>query len=47
MFTPFARREEEAGESEKPTSSSSDLDELKRQLDEMRKKVERLSKDEK
>src|SRR6185503_12559754 len=48
MFTPFARREEEAGEAEKPTStSSSDLDELKRQLDEMRKKVERLSKDEK
>ncbi len=48
MFTPFARREEEAGESEKPPSSSaSDLDELKRQLDEMRKKVERLSKDEK
>ena len=48
MFTPFARREEEAGESEKPaSSSSSDLDELKRQLDEMRKKVERLSKDEK
>jgi len=48
MFTPFARREDEAGESEKPTSSSSsDLDELKHQLDEMRKKVERLSKDEK
>ena len=48
MFTPFARREEEAGEAEKPaSSSSSDLDELKRQLDEMRKKVERLSKDEK
>ena len=45
MFTPFARREEEAsGEAEKPASSSSgDLDELKRQLDDMRKKVERLS----
>jgi len=49
MFTPFARRDEEAsGEAEKPAaSSSSDLDELKRQLDEMRKKVERLSNGEK
>jgi polyhydroxyalkanoate synthesis repressor PhaR len=48
MFTPFARRDEENGEAEKPATSSSsgssgDLDELKRQLDDMRKKVERLS----
>src|SRR2546421_5105014 len=42
MFTPFARRDEEAAETEKPASSSSDLDELKRQLSEMQKKVERL-----
>jgi polyhydroxyalkanoate synthesis repressor PhaR len=45
MFTPFARREEEEAGGEKPASSSSgDLDELKRQLEEMSKKVERLSK---
>jgi polyhydroxyalkanoate synthesis repressor PhaR len=51
MFTPFARRDEETaeGEAEKPAApaSPSDLDELKRQLDEMRKKVERLSEGEK
>src|SRR3989440_3616253 len=47
MFTPFARRDEDAADAEKPVSSSSDLDELKRQLDEMRKKVERLSNGEK
>src|SRR2546426_7851078 len=41
MFTPFVRREDDAADAEKPVSSSSDLDELKRQLDEMRKKVER------
>src|SRR5882757_5913118 len=47
MFTPFARREEGAtDEAEKPTtaaaaaSSPSDLDELKRQLTEMQKKVD-------
>jgi len=48
MFTPFARREgEQTEESEKPASSSSDLDELKRQLSEMQKKVEKLSNGEK
>jgi polyhydroxyalkanoate synthesis repressor PhaR len=48
MFTPFARRDEETAEAEKPASSSSgDLDELKRQLEEMSKKVERLSKGDK
>jgi polyhydroxyalkanoate synthesis repressor PhaR len=48
MFTPFARRDEEGGEAEKPASSSSGvLDELKRQLEEMSKKVERLSKGDK
>jgi polyhydroxyalkanoate synthesis repressor PhaR len=48
MFTPFARRDEEGTEAEKPaTSSSGDLDELKRQLEEMSKKVERLSKGDK
>jgi polyhydroxyalkanoate synthesis repressor PhaR len=50
MFTPFARREEGAAEEgEKPAaaaaSSPSDLDELKRQLTEMQKKVDRLGGD--
>src|SRR6185312_4740647 len=40
MFTPFARREEDEAGTEKPAGSSSgDLDELKRQLEEMSKKV--------
>jgi polyhydroxyalkanoate synthesis repressor PhaR len=48
MFTPFGRREEDAagggGEAEKPAASTpTDLDELKRQLDDMRRKVEKLS----
>jgi polyhydroxyalkanoate synthesis repressor PhaR len=47
MFTPFARREEEAGEGEKPVSPTSDLDELKRQLSDMQKKVDKLSNGEK
>jgi len=48
MFTPFARHDEEEADGEKPASSSSgDLDELKRQLEEMSKKVERLSKGDK
>ena len=48
MFTPFARREdEEAGAEKSASSTSGDLDELKRQLEEMSKKVERLSKSEK
>src|SRR5262252_9353207 len=32
MFTPFARRDEGASETEKPPAASSDLDDLKRQL---------------
>jgi len=52
MFTPFTRREDEtgaaAGEPEKPAATSaSDLDELKRQLEDVQKKVERLSGGEK
>jgi polyhydroxyalkanoate synthesis repressor PhaR len=47
MFTPFARREEETGEAEKPVSATSDLDELKRQLSDMQKKVDKLSNGEK
>src|SRR5579872_4073369 len=45
MFTPFARREGGAavpGEAEKSGSKPGDIDELKRQLDEMQRKIDRL-----
>ena len=46
MFTPFARREGQGGatpgETEKPGSKPGDIDELKRQLDEMQRKIDRL-----
>jgi len=48
MFTPFARRDDEpAVTEEKPASSGSDLDELRRQLSEMQKKVDKLGGGEK
>jgi polyhydroxyalkanoate synthesis repressor PhaR len=51
MFTPFARHDEQGGaEPEKPAaaaSSGSDLEELRKQLDDMRKKVDKLSDGEK
>jgi polyhydroxyalkanoate synthesis repressor PhaR len=46
MFAPFARREAQSaatGESEKSSSKSGDIDDLKRQLEEMQKKVDRLT----
>jgi len=47
MFAPFARREsggaDEAAEPEKSPSKTGDIDDLKRQLDEMKRKVDRLS----
>jgi polyhydroxyalkanoate synthesis repressor PhaR len=46
LFTPFARRDEAGagGEAEKPAAATgSDLEELRRQLTEMQKKVDRLS----
>ncbi len=48
MFAPFARREtaaaEAAAESGKsPPKSSGDIDALKRELDEMKRKVDRLT----
>ncbi len=46
MFTPFARTGAEqpaAGDASAPPPTPSDLDELKRQLADMQKKVERLS----
>ena len=47
MFAPFARRESQGAEtpleSEKSPPKSGDIDDLKRQLEEMQKKVDRLS----
>jgi polyhydroxyalkanoate synthesis repressor PhaR len=47
MFAPFARRESQdeaaASELDKGPSKTGDIDDLKRQLDEMQKKVDRLS----
>jgi polyhydroxyalkanoate synthesis repressor PhaR len=48
MFAPFARREaqareEAAAEADKPAPKSGDIDELKRQIDDMKKKLDRLS----
>jgi polyhydroxyalkanoate synthesis regulator protein len=47
MFTPFARRESQnagtASEPEKPAKSGGEIDDLKRELDEMRRKVDKLT----
>jgi polyhydroxyalkanoate synthesis regulator protein len=47
MFTPFARREAQGGAApgpaEKPAGKPGDIDELKRQLDEMQKKIDHLT----
>ena len=46
MFTPFVRREGQAGgtaEPEKSPGKSGEIDDLKRQLEEMQKKVDRLT----
>jgi len=47
MFAPFARRESQgetcAPEADKGPSKTGDIDDLKRQLDEMQRKVDRLS----
>jgi len=46
MFAPFARRESgggEAPEAEKSSGKSGDIDDLKRQLDDMKRKVDRLT----
>jgi polyhydroxyalkanoate synthesis repressor PhaR len=47
MFAPFARREAQGGEAAaepgKPASKGGDIDDLKRQLEDMQKKVDRLS----
>jgi hypothetical protein len=46
MFSPFPRREagaQEKSESEKPATSSEDIDALKRQIDEMQKRIDKIS----
>jgi polyhydroxyalkanoate synthesis repressor PhaR len=45
MFSPFARREGKEGgqEPEKPASSSEDIDALKRQIDDMQKRIDKIS----
>jgi polyhydroxyalkanoate synthesis repressor PhaR len=50
MFTPFARREGQAAEPEKPTGGSegggsggAEIDDLKRQMEEMQKRLDKLS----
>jgi polyhydroxyalkanoate synthesis repressor PhaR len=46
MFTPFARRDGQTTESEKPPQSpgaSGEFDDLKRQMEEMQKRLDRLS----
>jgi polyhydroxyalkanoate synthesis repressor PhaR len=49
MFAPFAKRENQTTETEKPprTAASGDIDELKRQMEEMQRRLERLSDKEK
>jgi polyhydroxyalkanoate synthesis repressor PhaR len=51
MFTPFAKREGQAAEPEKSSrpagSNTDDIDELKRQMEEMQKQLQRLGKENK
>jgi len=42
MFAPFARGQTKSAESEKPAGGGSEMDQLKRQLEEMQKKIDRL-----
>ena len=44
MFSPFARRDaNQDKEPEKPATSSEDIDALKRQIDEMQKRIDKIS----
>jgi polyhydroxyalkanoate synthesis repressor PhaR len=47
MFAPFARRENQAGEEEKAPRGTGELDDLKRQLAEMQKRLDKLTDGEK
>ncbi len=42
MFAPFARKENSEGGDNAPSRGGSDIDDLKRQLDEMQKRLDRL-----
>ena len=42
MFAPFARTENSEGGDKPPSRGGSDIDDLKRQLDEMQKRLDRL-----
>jgi polyhydroxyalkanoate synthesis regulator protein len=43
MFAPFARREAQAAEAQKAANSVSEIDDLKRQLGDVQKRLDRLS----
>jgi polyhydroxyalkanoate synthesis repressor PhaR len=43
MFAPFARREAQAAEADKPASSGGEIDDLKRQLDDVQKRLDKLT----
>jgi polyhydroxyalkanoate synthesis regulator protein len=47
MFAPFARRETQAIEEDKAARGSGELDDLKRQLAEMQKRLDKLTDSEK
>src|SRR5216683_6665495 len=47
MFAPFARREAQAGKEDKSQAPGTEIDELKRQLSEMQKRLDRLTGGEK
>jgi polyhydroxyalkanoate synthesis regulator protein len=43
MFTPFARREGQVAPAEQPAPSGGEIDDLKQQLSEMQKRLDRLT----
>jgi polyhydroxyalkanoate synthesis repressor PhaR len=43
MFAPFARREAQAAEGDKPAGSGGEIDDLKRQLDDVQKRLDKLT----
>jgi polyhydroxyalkanoate synthesis regulator protein len=54
MFTPFARRDGQAADADKPaqgsggaSGSGGDIDDIKRQMEEMQKRLDRLSEKDK
>jgi polyhydroxyalkanoate synthesis repressor PhaR len=43
MFAPFARREAQVAETDKPAGSGGEIDDLKRQLDDVQKRLDKLT----